>query len=45
MIEAIEQKNPRLVIGKDAKGLDKLGRLSPVRAILTVQKQMKSILG
>ncbi len=45
VVEAIEKNTPRLLIGKDAKGLDKLGRLSPVRAILTVQKQMKAILG
>ncbi|MBO9577211.1 MAG: SDR family NAD(P)-dependent oxidoreductase [Microbacteriaceae bacterium] len=45
VVEAIERNTPRLLIGKDAKGLDKLGRISPVRAILTVQRQMKAILG
>jgi len=44
-VEAIERDRPRLVIGNDARSLDRLGRLMPTRAIRIVAERMKSILG
>ncbi len=45
IVEAIEKGSPRLLIGKDAKSLDKLSRLSPTKAITTVANKMKALLG
>lgn len=45
VVAAIEKNEFRVLIGSDAVGLDRLARLSPERAITTIAKQMKSILG
>lgn len=44
MIEAIEKGKPRLVIGKDAKILDYISRISPVYAAKMIYKQMAGLL-
>lgn len=44
MIDAILNNKPRLVIGKDAKMMDKLSRLNPVFAAKLIYKQMASLL-
>ena len=44
-LTAIEKGTPRLLIGSDAVSLDRLARLSPVRAIGVVADKMRSILG
>ncbi len=44
VIEAIEKDRPRLLIGSDAKALDRLSRVNPVGAITTVQKQMAKMM-
>lgn len=44
-IEALEKGAPRLLIGSDAKALDRLGRLMPTRAIKIIADKMKAILG
>jgi len=44
-VEAIEKNTPRLLIGGDAKSLDRIGRLMPTRAIKIVAERMKAILG
>jgi len=45
IVDAIERGTPRLLIGKDAKSLDKLARVAPTRAITTVANKMKALLG
>ncbi|MCL2455352.1 MAG: SDR family oxidoreductase [Micrococcales bacterium] len=45
IVDAIAAGEPRLLIGKDAKMLDRMARVTPTKAILTVAKQMKSLLG
>jgi len=45
IVDAIENGTPRLLIGKDAKSLDKLSRVAPTRAITTVANKMKALLG
>ena len=44
MIRAIEKNSPRLCIGKDAKMMDLLSRLSPIFAAKLIHKQMASLL-
>jgi short-subunit dehydrogenase len=44
MVTAIEKNTPRLVIGKDAKTMDLLSRISPLYAAKLIYKQMSSLL-
>ena len=44
MVTAIEKNTPRLVIGKDAKTMDLLSRISPLYAAKLIYKQMASLL-
>lgn len=44
-VAALEKGTPRLLIGSDAKALDRLGRLMPTRAIRLIADKMKAILG
>jgi hypothetical protein len=44
MIDAIEKNKPRITIGKDAKTMDLLSRLSPIYAAKLIYKQMKALL-
>ena len=44
IVEGIEKGSYRVVIGKDARGLDRLSRLSPKRATDLVAKKMASLL-
>jgi len=44
MVQAIEKNQPRLVIGKDAKLMDRISRLNPVFAAKLIYKQMASLL-
>jgi len=44
-VDALEKGTPRLLIGGDAKSLDRLGRFMPTRAIRIVADKMKSLLG
>lgn len=44
MVDAIENNTPRVVIGKDAKTMDFLSRLSPLYAAKLIYKQMGSLL-
>jgi len=44
MVDAIEKNTPRVVIGKDAKTMDFLSRLSPLYAAKLIYKQMASLL-
>lgn len=45
MIEGVERGSFRVLIGSDAKFMDRLARLSPRRATLFIADQMKSLLG
>lgn len=45
IVEGIEKGSYRVVIGKDARALDKLSRLSPRRATEMIAKKMASLLG
>lgn len=44
-VEALERGTPRLLIGGDAKALDRIGRLMPTRAIRIIADRMKALLG
>ena len=44
MVDAIEKNDPRVVIGKDAKTMDFLSRLSPLYAAKLIYKQMATLL-
>ena len=44
MVDAIENNNPRICIGSDAKLMDRLSRLNPVMAANIIYKQMASLL-
>jgi short-subunit dehydrogenase len=44
MVDAIANNTPRVVIGKDAKLMDKLSRLNPLFAAKLIYKQMASLL-
>jgi short-subunit dehydrogenase len=45
IVDAIEKGDFRVLIGGDARMLDRLSRLAPARAITTVAKRMKESLG
>lgn len=45
IIEALVQGKYRVTIGKDAAGLDALVRIAPQRAVETVAKRMKQLVG
>jgi short-subunit dehydrogenase len=45
IVEAIEQGTFRVLIGSDARNMDRISRIAPQRAITTVARQMKKILG
>lgn len=45
ILEAVEKGSYRLLIGSDARGLDRLSRLSPRRATELIADKMKSLLG
>lgn len=45
IVEGIEKGSYRVVIGKDARALDKLSRFSPQRATEMIAKKMASLLG
>lgn len=45
MIEGFERGDYRVLIGSDAKFMDRYSRLSPKRATLLIAKQMKQLLG
>ena len=45
IVDAVAKGQFRLLIGGDAKMLDRLSRVSPTRAITTVADQMKKMLG
>jgi short-subunit dehydrogenase len=45
MVDAIEKNQPRVVIGSDAKFMDMLSRLNPVKAADVIYKQMANLLG
>ncbi|CAN5514195.1 SDR family oxidoreductase [soil metagenome] len=45
IIEGVEKGSFRVVIGSDAKFMDRFARLSPKRATLLIADQMKSLLG
>lgn len=44
IVEAIEKNKPRVLIGSDAKSLDKLYRLNPVWAINFISNKMKKMM-
>jgi len=44
-LQAIARNRPRLLIGGDAIAVDRLSRLAPVRAIVTIADRMKALLG
>jgi hypothetical protein len=44
IVEGLEKGSYRVVIGKDARGLDKLSRFSPQRATDMIAKKMASLL-
>lgn len=45
IVEAMEKGTPRVVIGRDARSLDRLSRVAPVRAVTIVAERMKALLG
>lgn len=45
VVDAIEKNKPRLTIGQDAKIMDILSRLNPIKAADTIYKQMANLLG
>lgn len=45
MVDAIENNQPRITIGPDAKFMDRFSRLNPVAAANLIYKQMSSLLG
>jgi NAD(P)-dependent dehydrogenase (short-subunit alcohol dehydrogenase family) len=45
IIEAVATGRPRVVIGRDARSLDRLSRLMPARAIPIIAKKMAAVLG
>jgi NAD(P)-dependent dehydrogenase (short-subunit alcohol dehydrogenase family) len=44
IVDAIEQGTPRVLIGSDVKAIDRISRISPMRAITMIANQMKSLL-
>ena len=45
IVDAIEEGTFRVLIGSDARSLDRIARLSPTRAITIVADRMKALLG
>jgi len=45
IVKAVEAGRPRLLIGRDARMLDRMSRLMPTRAITMVAKKMKDLIG
>lgn len=45
IVDAVQKGTFRVLIGSDARMLDRLSRVSPTRAITTVADQMKKLLG
>jgi short-subunit dehydrogenase len=45
MVDAIENNQPRITIGPDAKFMDRFSRLNPVAAANLIYKQMSNLLG
>ena len=45
IVDAVQNGRFRLLIGSDAKMLDRLSRFNPTKAITTVADQMKKMLG
>lgn len=45
IVDAVEQGTFRVLIGSDARMLDRLARVAPVRAITTIADRMKALLG
>jgi short-subunit dehydrogenase len=45
IVDAVASGKPRLLIGNDAKMLDRMSRVAPTKAITTVAAQMKKLLG
>jgi short-subunit dehydrogenase len=45
IVDAVASSRFRVLIGSDARMLDRLSRVSPTRAITTVADQMKKMLG
>jgi short-subunit dehydrogenase len=45
IVDALAKGTPRVLIGSDAKMLDRVSRVSPTRAITMVADQMKKLLG
>lgn len=44
IVDAIERGTPRLLIGSDVKSIDRISRVSPMRAITLIADKMKSLL-
>lgn len=44
IVDAIEQGTPRLLIGSDVKAIDRIARLSPMKAITMIADKMKGLL-
>lgn len=45
IVEAVEQGTPRVLIGKDARMLDRLSRVMPSRAIPMIARKMRALVG
>ena len=45
IVDAVERGTFRVLIGSDARMLDRISRLAPTRAITTVARRMKALLG
>jgi hypothetical protein len=44
ILKGIEGNNPRIIVGSDAKFMDRLCRIAPVFATKFIAKQMKALL-
>lgn len=44
IVDAIEQGTPRLLIGSDVKAIDRIARLSPMKAITMIADKMEGLL-
>lgn len=45
IVDAVEKGEFRVLLGRDARMLDRLARVAPVRAITTIADRMKALLG
>ena len=45
ILHGLEKDQPRILVGKDARMMDRLYRLNPVRAMRLIAKKMASLLG